>query len=55
MAKAKGTWIWCNQEEFDIYLVAQNGVVVRIADTDNAFIIILIDMKKLATSINAWL
>ena len=28
-------------------------MVVRIADTDNTFIIILINMERLATSINA--
>ena len=35
------------------YLVAQNYLVVRTEDTGNIFIIILIDMEKLAASINA--
>ena len=37
------------------YLVAHNDVVVWTAGTDNTFIIILIDMEKLAASINVWL
>ena len=52
MTKAESKWIWCNQEEFDMvdvfhieYSVAQNCVVVRIADTKN--IIILINMENL--------
>ena len=36
------------------YLAAQNEVVVWTAETDNIFIIILIDMEKLEASINAW-
>ena len=62
LTETEGTWIWCNQEEFDIidifrigYLIVQNDVVARIADTDNTFIIVLINMEKLATSINTWL
>ena len=35
------------------YLVALNDVAVRIADTDNTFIINLINTEKRATSVNA--
>ena len=35
------------------YLVAQNYLVVRTEDTNNIFIIILIDMGKLAANVNA--
>ena len=53
MMKSREIW---HVDVFQIgYLVAQTNVVVRIADTDNTFIIILINMEKLATSINAWL
>ena len=37
------------------YLAAQNDVVVWTEDTDNTFIIILIDMEKPAPSRNVWL
>lgn len=36
-------------------LVFQNDVVVRTAGTDNASIIILINMEKIAASKNVWL
>ena len=45
----------CYVDVFHIgYLVAQNYVIVKTEDTDNIFIIILIDMEKPAAGINAW-
>ena len=44
----------CYVDVFHIgYLVAQNYVIVKTEDTDNIFIIILIDMEKPAAGINA--
>ena len=53
MMQPRGIW---HIDIFRIgYLIVQNDVVARIADTDNTFIIVLINMEKLATSINTLL
>ena len=53
MMQPRGIW---HIDIFRIgYLVAQNDLLAGIANTNNTFIIVLINMEKLATSINTWL